>query len=182
MATSFDRRDYRTTLPQLEKRLKTLEDSNAIIVKHYRKTKTISASSTGLFYFGGASDEDNNYIVVKGYEPLAVTEVQTSGTNANRIFFFGWDFNADKDSLTVGARNTHSASVTLTIEVGILYVAKDSTARVPITSGGGGASITVDAVMSAESINPVQNRVIYNALENVEVDALTNEEIENLLT
>ncbi len=46
----------------------------------------------------------------------------------------------------------------------------------------GSGGVTVDDHMSNTSENPVQNKVIYEALDNVEVDALTNEEIENLLT
>ena len=37
----------------------------------------------------------------------------------------------------------------------------------PIGSGGGGTNITVDAVLSPTSENPVQNKAIYEALQNV---------------
>ena len=47
--------------------------------------------------------------------------------------------------------------------------------------GGGGATITVDTALSDTSINPVQNRVIKEALDNIEVDTLANSDIQNII-
>lgn len=49
--------------------------------------------------------------------------------------------------------------------------------NLPYVSG-----ITVDAELSSTSTNPVQNKVVTEALANVEVDTATNSEIDNALS
>lgn len=48
--------------------------------------------------------------------------------------------------------------------------------NLPYVSG-----VTVDAELSSTSTNPVQNKVVTEALANVEVDTATNSEIDNAL-
>lgn len=45
-------------------------------------------------------------------------------------------------------------------------VAPDASGNVSITVSGGGSNVTVDDALSSTSTNPVQNKVIYNALTN----------------
>lgn len=54
------------------------------------------------------------------------------------------------------------------------YYDTETDAWITISSGGGGGSITVDTAMSASSTNPVQNRVIYNAIQALQAKTLTN--------
>lgn len=41
--------------------------------------------------------------------------------------------------------------------------------------------ITVDTALSETSVNPVQNRAIYEALDNIEVDTLANSDIQEII-
>lgn len=50
-----------------------------------------------------------------------------------------------------------------------------------IGGGGGGATITVDTALSETSVNPVQNRAIFEALDNIEVDTLANSDIQEII-
>lgn len=52
---------------------------------------------------------------------------------------------------------------------------------VKVIKSGGSGNITIDSEMSSTSGNPVQNKVIYEALDNIEVDTLANSDIQNII-
>ena len=64
----------------------------------------------------------------------------------------------------------------------ILYLVEETEDNIVGGGGGSSSSIIVDSVLSPTSKNPVQNKVIYQKLQEIETSSISRDEVQNMIS
>ena len=115
---------------------------------------TSSNVTTALGYTPYDSTNPNGYITNSALTPYVSSVNNISPVNGN---------------VTLSIPTVNNPTITFTqggTTKGTFTLNQSVNETIELDAGGGGGSITVDSVMSSTSENPVQNKVIYVALNN----------------
>lgn len=156
------------------------ELKDEISVLENEKTKNIVSGK--YLYSDGTERTSSSWYYTKDYIPVAVGDMidyVPGATNASACIVV-----YDSSKSVIGYWTANAAHRTLEVtQSGAAYIrvslatAAMSTARVvvnskivwkPVAEDSGGGSVTVDSQLSSTSENPVQNKVIYDAIGDIE--------------
>ena len=173
----YDREQPKVTLPQLERRLKKVENGVDVTVKEY-----ISEAFTTDTFTNGVAVEIKK---IKGYTPYAVSAYMHSGTNYGYCNIY--NVRMDNGTAKCGFRVLGGVTATdVKVKFEVIYIANKmltaGTAAAPSSGGGGGSGTRdysdLENKPSIEMVTLDGNK----SFEDLGLSALTNQEIQGLFT
>ena len=170
----YDRERYKVVLPQLEKRLESLENGVDVTVKEY----VSEAFTTGTF----TNDVAVEIKKIKGYTPYAVSAYMHSGTNYGYCNIY--NVRMDNGTAKCGFRVLGGVTATdVRVTFKVIYIAnKMLTAgtATALSSGSGGGTKDYNELINKPSIEGVTLEGD-KTFEELTLESLNNIEIHNIV-
>lgn len=144
---------------QLSGTVYTIEDSNAnktvsLTQAQYDALSTIDPNT--YYVITDASGGDLSQYMTSAQTMSAINEATSGKADSNSVYTKSETSGATEISTALGNKqDTLSAGTNITIEGNVI-------------SATGGGSVTVDSALDSTSENPVQNKVIYQAIGDIE--------------
>ena len=171
----YDRERYKVVLPQLESRLKSLEEGVSV------KCSTVLSEPFSVTNYTGVSAPLKK---IRGYTPHVVGAYTSTSSGSGFSYCFCYSPRIDGDRVRCNVRNAMGTPATdIKVMFKIIYIADKNLMAMkatPTSSGGGGGTTNYEDLINKPSIEGV-TLVGNKTFEDLTLVGLTNIELYNIV-